>query len=92
MGAKKINITIPAEILKEIELFCHEEDMSKSFLIREACSVYIAEIKEKKELEKKIKEMQWAAKASKILREKSEGFEDGEKGVRVIREFRDKEL
>ena len=34
----------------------------------------------KKELNMKIKDMDWAQKASKKLREKSEGFYNGKKG------------
>ena len=90
MNSKKINITIPENNLKEIEEFCKSEDMSKSFLIREAAVRYIAEVKEKKEIEKKKKDMEWAQEASKKLREKSEGFYNGKKGYEVIRESRDR--
>ena len=91
MNSIKINITIPEANLKEIEEFCSEEGVTRSWLIREPTSTYITEIKEKKELERKRKEMEWAAKASKELRDKGSGFKDGKKGAQIIREFRDKE-
>ena len=90
MNSKKINITIPEDNLKEIEEFCKSEDMSKSFLIREAAVRYIADVKEKKKKEKKKKDMEWAQEASKKLREKSKGFYNGRKGYEVIRESRDR--
>lgn len=90
MSSKKINITIPEENLREIDEFCKSEDVSKSWLIREAASQYIATIKEKKELDRKRKDMEWAQEASKKLREKSEGFYNGKKGFEVIRESRDR--
>ena len=90
MNSKKINITIPEDNLKEIEEFCNSENISKSFLIREAAAQYIAEVKEKKEMERKKKDMEWALEASKKLREKSEGFCNGKKGFEVIRESRDR--
>jgi len=90
MSSKKINITIPEENLKEINDFCISEKVNKSWLMREATSQYIAFIKEKKELERKKKDMEWAQAAMKKLREKSRGFKDDKKGYEVIREFRDK--
>jgi len=42
-------------------------------------------------IEKKRKEMNWAAMASKELRNKSTGFAGGKKASHVIREFRDRE-
>lgn len=90
MSSKKINITIPEENLREIDEFCKSEDVSKSWLIREAASQYIATVKEKKELDRKRKDMEWAQEASKKLREKSEGFYNGKKGFEVIRESRDR--
>ena len=91
MSSKKINITIPEEDLKEIDKFCREERVSKSWLIREAASVYISEVKEKKELDRKKKDLEWAIEASKLLREKSKGFKNSKKGSQVIRKFRDRE-
>jgi metal-responsive CopG/Arc/MetJ family transcriptional regulator len=90
MTSKKINITIPEDNLKEIEEFCKSEDMSKSFLIREAATRYIADVNEKKEIERKKKDMEWAWEASKKLREKSDGFYNSKKGSEVIRESRDR--
>ena len=90
MNSKKINITIPEESLREIDEFCKSEDVSKSWLIREAASQYIATVKEKKELDRKRKDMEWAQEASKKLREKSDGFYNGKKGFEVIRESRDR--
>jgi metal-responsive CopG/Arc/MetJ family transcriptional regulator len=90
MNSKKINITIPEKNLKEMEEFCKSEGISKSWLIREASSLYIDEAKEKKELERKRKGMEWAVKASKKLRDKSRGFKDGKKGSDLIRESRDR--
>jgi len=91
MNSKKINITIPEDNLKEIDEFCKSEDVSKSWLIREAASQYIATVKEKKELDRKRKDMEWAREASRELRDKSIGFHDGKKGFEVIRESRDRE-
>ncbi|MBN1298283.1 MAG: ribbon-helix-helix protein, CopG family [Actinobacteria bacterium] len=91
MNSKKLNITVPEDTLKEMEQFCSQENVSKSWLIREACTVYIAEIKQKREIEKKMKEMKWAALASKELRNKSVGLEAGKKAAHVIREYRDRE-
>ncbi|HEY4662242.1 MAG TPA: ribbon-helix-helix domain-containing protein [Candidatus Humimicrobiaceae bacterium] len=90
MSSKKINITIPEKNLKEINNFCSNEKISKSWLIREATSQYIANISKKRELEKKKKDMEWAAKTMKDLREKNIGFAGGKTGTEVIREFREK--
>ncbi len=91
MNSKKINITIPEDNLNEIEQFCSKENISKSWLIREACAVYIADINKKREIERKRKDMEWAAMASKKLRNKSAGFEGKKKGSQIIRKFRDRE-
>ena len=90
VNSKKINITIPEDNLKEIEEFCKSEDISKSFLIREAATRYITDVKEKKEIERKKKDMDWAREASSDLRNKSIGFHKGKKGYEVIRESRDR--
>jgi metal-responsive CopG/Arc/MetJ family transcriptional regulator len=90
MTSKKINITIPEKILKEINDFCVSEKISKSWLIREATSQYIASISKKREFEKKKKEMEWAVKTMERLREKNIGFDGGKTGTEVIREFREK--
>ena len=90
MTSKKINITIPEKILKDIDNFCVSEKISKSWLIREATSQYIASISKKRELEKKKKDMEWAVITMEKLREKSKGFTDEKTGAEVIREFRDK--
>ncbi len=90
MNSKKINITIPENNLKEIEEFCESEDVSKSWLIREAATQYIATVKEKKESDRKREDMEWAREASRNLRNKSIGFHNGKKGYEVIRESRDR--
>ncbi|MBN2073878.1 MAG: CopG family transcriptional regulator [Actinobacteria bacterium] len=90
MTSKKINFTIPEENLKEIEEFCKDEKVSKSWLIREAASRYICAVKEKRELDRKIKDMVWAQETSKKLREKSKGFRNNKRGFEVIRESRDR--
>jgi metal-responsive CopG/Arc/MetJ family transcriptional regulator len=90
MSLKKINITLPEENLNIINEFCVSEKVNKSWLIREATSHYIANIKHKKELEKKNKEMKWAAETMEILRKKSSGFPGGKSGAEIIREFREK--
>lgn len=90
MSSKKINITIPEENLKEINEFCVSEKVSKSWLIREAASQYIASIKKYRELKKKRKDMEWAAEKMEELRKKSGGFIDGKTGAEVIREFRER--
>jgi len=90
MSSKKINITIPEENLREIDEFCKSEDVSKSWLIREAATQYIAEVKEKKVMEKKKKDMEWAREASKNLRDKNMGFHKDKKSYEVIRESRDR--
>jgi len=90
MPSKKINITIPEKNLKEINEFCISEKVSKSWLIREAASQYITGVKKNRELEKKKKDMEWAAKTMEKLRGKSNGFTDGKTASEVIREFREK--
>jgi len=90
MSSKKINITIPEKNLKEINEFCINEKVGKSWLIREATSQYINDVKKNRELEKKKKEMEWAAKTMEKLRGKSNGFVGGKAGTDVIREFREK--
>ena len=90
MPSRKINITIPEKNLEEIKEFCISEKVSKSWLISEATSRYIANVKKNRELEKKKKDMEWAAKAMEELRKKSDGFIDGKAGTEVIREFREK--
>ena len=90
MISKKINITIPEKILKDIDNFCVSEKISKSWLIREATSQYIASISKKRELEKKKKDMEWAVITMEKLREQSKGLNDEKTGAEVIREFRDK--
>ncbi len=89
MSSKKINIKIPEKNLIEINNFCISEKISKSWLIREATSQYIANISKKRELEKKKKDMEWAVKTMKDLREKNIGFAGGKAGMEVIREFRE---
>ncbi len=91
MNSKKVNITIPEKNLKEIEEFCKSEGISKSFLVREAASLYIENIKKKQELERKKREIEWAIEASRKVRKKSRGFKDGKKGSQIIRESRDME-
>ena len=91
MNSKKINITIPEKILGEINEFCEEEGMTKSLLIREAAISYIAAIREKKEIERKRKEIEWAIKTSKSIRQKMGRFKDNKKGSKIIREFRDRD-
>ncbi|MBC7333891.1 MAG: CopG family transcriptional regulator [Actinobacteria bacterium] len=90
MASKKINITIPEEILKKINEFCISENVNKSWLIREATSQYIENIYKQKELEKKMKDMQWAIETMENLRKKSSGFIDGKSGSEIIREFRER--
>lgn len=90
MSSKKINITIPEKNIKEINEFCASEKISRSLLIREATSQYIAGIKKNRELEKKRKEMEWAAKTMEKLRKKGNGFASGKTGAEIIREFREK--
>jgi metal-responsive CopG/Arc/MetJ family transcriptional regulator len=90
MNSKKINITIPEDNLKEIDEFCKSEAVSKSWLIREAAAMYITDIREKKEMERKRKDMEWAREASRNLRDNSTGFHNGKKGHEVIRESRDR--
>jgi metal-responsive CopG/Arc/MetJ family transcriptional regulator len=90
MTSEKINITIPEKILKEINEFCVSEKVSKSWLIREAASRYITDVKKSRELEKKKKDMEWAAEKMEGLRKKSSGFVDGKTGTEVIREFRER--
>jgi metal-responsive CopG/Arc/MetJ family transcriptional regulator len=90
MTSEKINITIPEENLKEINEFCVSEKVSKSRLIREAVSQYIADVKKSRELEKKKKDMEWAAEKMEGLRKKSSGFINGKTGAEVIREFRER--
>lgn len=58
--------------------------------MHEASSQSTADINEKRELEKKSKEMNWAAGTMKKLRKKSRGFTDGKSGVEIIRELREK--
>lgn len=89
MKAKRINITIPEENLREINEFCISEKINKSWLIREATSQYIADIKEQKEIEKKKRDMEWAAKMMEKLRKKKITFRGGKTAEEVIREFRD---
>ena len=90
MTSKKINITIPEKNLNEINQFCESENISKSLLIREAASKYIADVKEERELDKKRKEMEWAEKTMERLRKKGSGFTGSKTGAEVIREFREK--
>jgi metal-responsive CopG/Arc/MetJ family transcriptional regulator len=66
MSSKRINITIPEENLKEINKFCSEEKMSKSQLIREAASQYIASIKELKEKEQRRRDVEWAIEMQEV--------------------------
>jgi metal-responsive CopG/Arc/MetJ family transcriptional regulator len=70
MSSKKINITIPEKNLKEINEFCDEEGLTKSFLIRKATTSYITDFKHKKELERKKKDIEWAIEISDRLRKK----------------------
>jgi len=89
MKAKRINITIPEENLREINEFCISEKINKSWLIREATSRYMTDIKEQKEIDKKKQDMEWAGKMMEKLREKKITFKDGKNAEEVIREFRD---
>jgi metal-responsive CopG/Arc/MetJ family transcriptional regulator len=89
MNYKRINITIPEEDLKKIEEFCGAEKISKSFMIREAASKYISEVREQKEKEKKKKQIEWALEAMEKLRKKNIKFKDGKTAEELIRELRD---
>jgi metal-responsive CopG/Arc/MetJ family transcriptional regulator len=91
MNSKKINITIPEKILRKINEFCDEEGLTKSLLIRKATASYIADVREKKELERKRKDIEWAIETSRLLRQKMGAFKDNKKGSEIIREFRDKD-
>jgi metal-responsive CopG/Arc/MetJ family transcriptional regulator len=88
MKAKRINITIPEENLKEIDQFCIEEGMSKSQLIREAAVKYIANVKEQKEIEKRKQEIESAIKMMDELRKKAK-FINNKTAAEMIRELRD---
>lgn len=90
MNSKKVNITIPEKNLNEINEFCKSEGVSKSWLIREAASQYIALIKDKKVLDKKRIDMEWAQKASEKLRGESTDFHNDKRGFEIIRESRDR--
>jgi metal-responsive CopG/Arc/MetJ family transcriptional regulator len=68
MKAKRINITIPEENLREINEFCIEEGIGKSQLIREATVKYIAGKKDEKGLEEKRKNIELAIKIQDELR------------------------
>lgn len=76
--------------MKKINEFCISENVNKSWLIREATSQYIENIYKQKELEKKMKDMQWAIETMENLRKKSSGFIDGKSGSEIIREFRER--
>ncbi len=91
MNSKKINITIPEKNLREINEFCDEEGWTKSLLIREATSLYIADIRRKKELERKNKDIAWAIETSRHLRKKIGGFKYNKKGCEMIRKSRDRD-
>jgi len=49
----------------------------------------MVDINKKKKLEKKKKEMEWAAEMMEKLREKNIGFTDNKSGSEMIRELRD---
>jgi metal-responsive CopG/Arc/MetJ family transcriptional regulator len=88
MKAKRINITIPEENLKEIDQFCIEEGMSKSQLIREAAVRYITNVKEQKEIKKRKQEIESAIKIMDELRKKVK-FKNNKTAAEMIRELRD---
>lgn len=68
MIMKKINITIPEENLKQINDFCKNENINKSFLIREAAAHYISNITKQREEEQKRKDMEWAKETMDVIR------------------------
>ena len=88
MKAKRINITIPEENLREINEFCVEEGIGKSQLVREATSQYIANIKEQKEMKKRKQEIESAIKMMDELRKKVK-FKNNKTAAEMIRELRD---
>jgi metal-responsive CopG/Arc/MetJ family transcriptional regulator len=88
MKAKRINITIPEENLREINEFCVEEGIGKSQLIREAAVKYIANVKEQKEIEKRKQEIESAIKMMDELRKKAK-FINNKTAAEMIRELRD---
>ncbi|MCL4385843.1 MAG: ribbon-helix-helix protein, CopG family [Cyanobacteria bacterium] len=88
MKAKRINITIPGEDLKEINEFCIEEGIGKSQLVREAAVKYIANIKEQKKMEKRKQEIESAVKVIGELRKKVK-FKNNKTAAEMVRELRD---
>jgi Mor family transcriptional regulator len=63
--------------------------MSKSQLIREAASQYIASIKELKKKEQKRRDVEWAIRMQDKIRARSKYFPSGKSAVEIIREYRD---
>ena len=88
MSYKRINITITKEALYKINQYCTEEDISKSFLIREAAITYIENMQKQKEIEKKNKEISEAIDAIGEIKEKIR-FNNARTAEEMIREFRD---
>jgi metal-responsive CopG/Arc/MetJ family transcriptional regulator len=85
--AVKINITLPEEELKEVDVFVQRQGNTRSGLIQQSLRFFI-EQKEREEIEKEKREgMIKAASKIKQLREKSGEWD----GVAEIRKWRELE-
>ena len=65
----KINISIPREILEEIDKLSREENMSRSELLRKAFKTYVEVISEKKKEQEKQREIEKAIRLQDEIRD-----------------------
>ena len=81
----RINITLPAKSLKEIDDFCLEEKLTRSQLIREASLDFISGRTEMKMQNRVYMDRKEAMKMAEEFRQSS----SMENGGKIIRKFRD---
>lgn len=83
----KINISLPREILEEIDKLSREENMTRSELLRKAFKTYIEVLAEKKKEQKKQKEIEKSIRLQDEIRD-TIGHMDLIKDLRKWREKR----
>lgn len=83
----KINITIPADFLKNVDKSAKEEHLSRSEFLRQAVETYWEVRKTRQELKKRAQNIKEAMQIQEHLRKKA-GKWDGVAEIRKWREVR----
>lgn len=82
----KVNVSLPDELLAEVDEIARELDRSRSGLVQEATAQYVARLREEQAEEKRRAEI---TEAMKAMREISEQIPAGPDTTEIIRRDRD---